>query len=260
MQAAFDKELAIFAHALADAAGDVARRHFRAPLTIVQKEDKSPVTDADREVESAMRALIEKRFPEHGIFGEEHGRSNEQSPYQWVLDPIDGTRSFIAGFPLFTTLISLVRNGTPVLGVIDQPVTCERWLGVAGEKTFYNGKPAAARQPSGLEQAMIATTSMDFFTPEEKTAFLALKARCRYATLTGDAYAYAMLATGRVDIVVDVQLKPYDFCALVPVIEGAGGVITDWEGRPMTLESRGHVVAAANKALHGAALAMLRAR
>ncbi len=258
MQAALDKDTIAFASTLADAAGEVVRRHFRVPLSIDTKADKSPVTEADREVETVICDLIAKRFPDHGIFGEEHGKKNESAVWQWVIDPIDGTRSFIAGYPIFTTLIALVKDNVPVLGIIDQAVTGERWLGVSGTPTLYNGKPCVVHKKTSLAEAVIATTSTGYFKEDEADTFTYLKNRCRYAMLSGDAYAYAMLVCGRVDIVVDVALKPYDFCALRPVIEGAGGVFTNWEGHPITLQSEGHVIAAANTELHHQAMALLR--
>ena len=247
-----------FAHRLADTAGDVARRHFRSTLSVTEKADKSPVTKADREIESAMAALIERQFPDHGIFGEEHGRRNESADYQWVLDPIDGTRAFIAGYPLFTTLIALTKDGDPLLGIIDQPINRERWVGVADEKTICNNQPVSTRNTQTLAQAVIATTSTyGYFSPPEAKAFESLRRQCGQTVPGGDAYAYAMLANGRIDIVVDANLKPYDFCALKTVIEGAGGAITDWKGNPVTIASGGRIVAAANLKLHRQALAIL---
>ncbi len=250
-------EFVQFAHTLAHAAGDIVRRHFHTPLTVETKADASPVTLADRESENAMRALIEARYPRHGILGEEFGTRNEQAPWQWVLDPIDGTRAFIAGYPTFTILISLVKDGVPVLGIIDQPTQHERWVGVAGEKTTSHNRPLMTRNTRMLAQSMLATTSTDYFTPGQAEAFARLKPQCKYTTLSGDAYAYAMLASGKIDVVVDAGLKPFDFCALVPVIQGAGGIITDWGGNAVTLKSDGRVLAAANAELHQQALKLL---
>ena len=252
----FNQEIAL-AHRLADAAGDIQRRYFRAGIAVESKSDASPVTIADRECESAMRALIEKEFPNHGIVGEEHGNVREDSPWQWVLDPIDGTRSFIAGFPTFCTLIALAKDGVPVMGVIDQPISRERWVGVRGQSTACNGKPVSTRAGK-LSSAAVTTTSLYHFSPAEMAAYARLRHASGNVAMGGDAYAYAMLASGQLDIVVDVAMKPFDFCALVPVIEGAGGVITDWNGKPLTLASGGTVLAAAGKALHAEALALLR--
>lgn len=248
---------------MADAAGDIARRAYRTPGVVEHKQDASPVTQTDREVEAAMRSLIEATFPAHGIIGEEFGNVRENARFQWVLDPIDGTRSFIAGYPLFTTLISLVCDGVPLLGVINQPITNERWIGVKGAKTIYERAFQAAtfvaekKRAVPMAHAVIASTSIDYFTPEQMQSFLTLKKQCANSVLGGDALAYAMLASGGIDIVVDAGLKTYDFCALAPVIEGMGGVISDWRGHPITLGSDGRVIAARNAILHEQALTFL---
>lgn len=251
-----------FAETLADASGEVLRRYFGKPPTAELKADASPVTAADREAESAMRALIAGKFPHHGIFGEEGARVNPEAPLQWVLDPIDGTRSFLAGYLTFTTLIALCENGVPMLGVIDQPVLRERWTGLGSTatkksgQTGQNGQPdqtGQTRKPADLSRATLATTSLDYFSEAERAAFKKLRAGVNTAHYGGDAYAYAMLAAGRIDIVADAAMKPYDFCALVPVVEAAGGVITDWRGAPLTLDSDGHVLAAATPELHAKA-------
>lgn len=250
-------ELLSFAHELADAAGISLLRHFRRPLTPERKADASPVTIADRQAEEAMRALIHIRFPRHGIYGEEGERVNPEAPLQWVLDPIDGTRAYMAGYPTFTTLIALCDKGVPVLGIIDQPFLKERWTGAPGHPTLFNGKPARTAPSVELAQATLATTSTDYFTPAEREAFAAISAQALSTLHGGDAYAYAMLASGNLHAVADAALKPYDFCALSPIIEGAGGTITDWRGQPLTLESDGRVLAACNTELHKAALAMV---
>ena len=248
-----DKTIIDFANRLADASGEILRAAYRQPIAAIRKSDASPVTAADREVESTLRTLIEAQYPDHGIVGEEFGVARPDARYKWVLDPIDGTRSFIAGYPLFTTLISLVCDGVPVLGIIDQAILRERWVGVEGKVD-----PGLRRDDKKkLGSAVIATTSIDYFTPVQLETFQKLKSQCANTVLGGDAYAYAMLASGQIDIVVDAGLKPYDFCALKPVIEGAGGVITDWSGAPLTLASDGRVIAAANATLHKAALALL---
>lgn len=243
---------------MADAAGDILRRYYRSPLLIDYKDDASPVTRADREVETALRAMIEAHFPGHGIVGEEFGNIRADADYQWVIDPIDGTRGFICGYPLFTTLIALLHKGVPLLGVIDQPITRERWVGMAGEASMLNFKIIETRDCRLLKEAVMATTSTDYFTPQQAGCVANLRGQCAGSALGGDAYAYAMLACGHVDIVVDAGMKPYDFCALRPVVEGAGGVITDWQGNPLTLTSDGNVLAAATQELHGLALSLLQ--
>lgn len=247
-----------FAHTLADAGGTILRHCFKTPFDIKQKADFSPVTQVDIEVEKRIRCLIEEKFPGHGIIGEEFGNSREDSPYQWVIDPIDGTKSFIAGYPVFTTLIALLDDGKPVIGLIDQPVLYERWSAISGQPALYNNSLLPRLDNEGtLAQASIATTTADYFSPGQKAKFVKLQASTANTIFGGDAYAYAMLASGRLDIVLDVDMKPYDFCALVPIIEGVGGVITDWAGAPLSLSSDGSVIAAANRELHIKALSIL---
>jgi inositol-phosphate phosphatase / L-galactose 1-phosphate phosphatase / histidinol-phosphatase len=253
MVGAADIELA---NALADAAGTIARRYFRTPLAIEAKPDRTPVTVADREAEAAMRDLIAQRFPEDGVLGEEHGATRPDAARIWVLDPIDGTKSFIAGIPLFGVLIALVENGVPVLGVIDQPILSERWLGVAGKATTKNDASAKTRTCAELGAATLYATSPDMFGAD-RAAFESLKGAVKLARFGADCYAYAQLASGFIDLVVEADLKPYDFCALAPVIAGAGGSITDWQGRPLDLASDGRVVAAGDAALAQKARAIL---
>jgi histidinol phosphatase-like enzyme (inositol monophosphatase family) len=236
------------AHALADAAGAVIRRYFRADFGLETKDDQSPVTLADREAEAAMRKLLAAERPRDGIIGEEEGASEGQSGRQWVLDPIDGTRAFIAGRPIFGTLIALVDGGFPVLGVIDQPVLKERWVGMSGRTTEFNGAPAATRRCRALADALLATTSPALFADDELHAFEHLDAAVRSTVLGGDCYNYACLASGHLDIVVESGLKLHDFAALVPVIEGAGGVMCDWAGDPLHAGSRGDVIACGDAA------------
>jgi inositol-phosphate phosphatase / L-galactose 1-phosphate phosphatase / histidinol-phosphatase len=244
------------AERLADAAGAVARRYFRQPLAIEDKPDLTPVTAADREAEAEMRRLIAARFPADGVIGEEQGAVNAGAPRVWVLDPIDGTKSFIAGIPLFGILIALCENGAPALGVIDQPILRERWLGVAGRATTLNGKPVRTRACGALSAASLYATSPDMFGANG-AAFARLKARVKTARFGADCYAYAQLASGFIDLVVEASLKPYDFCALVPVIAGAGGSIADWRGAPLDLNSDGRVIAAGDPALAAQARAVL---
>jgi inositol-phosphate phosphatase/L-galactose 1-phosphate phosphatase/histidinol-phosphatase len=246
------------ADALADAAGAVVRRYFRQKITVDDKSDLTPVTIADREAEAAMRRLIDERFPTHGIIGEEHGRVRADAEYAWVLDPIDGTKSFISGIPLFGTLIGLTHRGRPVLGVIDQPILRERWLGAAGRATLLNGAPVHTRPCASLAAATLFCTAPDvMFRGSEGDGFARLRGAVKLTRSGADCYAYAQLASGFIDLVVEGGLKPYDYCALVPVIEGAGGVITDWQGRALDLNSDGRVVAAGDATLAAAARAKL---
>ena len=246
------------AEALADAAGAIIRGHFRQPITVDEKSDQTPVTIADRAAEAAMRALIEQRFPEHGIIGEEHGSTRAEAEHVWVLDPIDGTKSFISGIPLFGTLIALTRRGRPVLGVIDQPILRERWLGAEGRATTLNGAPVRARACAALDRATLFSTAPELmFQGADAAGFARLRAAVKLVRAGGDCYAYAQLASGFIDLVVEAQLKPYDYCALAPVIAGAGGTITDWQGRTLDLAADGRVIACGDPALAAPARALL---
>lgn len=253
------ERLAAFAGELADAAGVAIRPHFRQPIDIDDKADASPVTIADREAEQAIRALIKARHPDHGIIGEEYGEEGADRRFVWVLDPIDGTRSFITGMPLFGCLIALLDNGRPVVGVIDQPVSGERWLGVVGRPSTFNGRPIRTRSLAELSAATLFTTTTDTYSPADLERFGALRRSVKLTRYSADCYAFGLLAMGFVDIVVEGGTKVYDYAALVPVIENAGGIITDWQGRPLGLASDGRVLAAGNARLHQAALALLSA-
>lgn len=249
-------EFVTFAQELADKAAAVIRPLFRTAVSVDSKMDESPVTVADREAERVMREAIAQRYPDHGIGGEEFGWHQRDHKYCWVLDPVDGTKSFISGFPTFGTLISLVRLGVPVLGVIDQPITGERWVGTGGNSSL-NGKPCRTRTCASLDAATLSSTSPYLFSAEDAPRFQSVLSAVRHTVFGYDCYAYAQLASGHIDLVVESGLKPHDFCALRPVIEGAGGVMTDWEGKPLTLISDGRVVAAGNKHLHEQALHVL---
>lgn len=252
-------EFTAFAHDLAAAAGAAIRPHFRNLAAIEIKGDRSPVTVADRAAERAMRDLIEARYPDHGIFGEEFGTVRGDADHVWILDPVDGTKSFVAGLPLFGTLIALAWRGTAILGVIDQPIMRERWLGARGQLTTFNGAVVRSNAAcAALTDATLFTTSMEMFAgAAERDRFLALAERTRIRRYAGDCYAYGLLASGFADIVVDSEVKPYDFAALVPVVEGAGGRITDWEGRPLSMTRNSRVLAAASPALAAAASTVL---
>ena len=247
------------AMALADAAANVARHYFRTPVAVEDKADRSPVTIADREAEAVMRRLINQAHPEHGILGEELGPERTSADWVWVLDPIDGTRAFITGKPSFGTLIALLHQGRPVLGVIDQPILRERWLGVHGRATTLNGQPIRVRPCPELRLAALYATAPEMFTGDERPVWEALRAQVKLPRYGADCYAYGLLAAGFVDLVVEASLQPYDILALVPVIEGAGGITSDWQGRPLTLDNAGggRAIAAGDARMHKAALAVL---
>ncbi|CAO3415068.1 Histidinol-phosphatase [alternative form] (EC 3.1.3.15) [Azospirillum endophyticum] len=255
------QELAGFAAILADEARGLSRRWFRTPVAIDTKPDDSPVTVADREVEAALRRRIAERFPDHGIFGEEHGRDRLESEIVWVIDPIDGTRSFISGWPVYGTLLAVLERGVPKVGVIDMPVLGERWTGRAGAPTLYadggQERPCRTRDCRRLADATVYTTSPDAFDEAGLRVFETVSRQARTRRFGGDCYIYGLVASGHIDLVIEAGLQPYDYLAMQPVIEGAGGVITDWEGKPLAMDSDGRVVAAATAELHAETIAAI---
>lgn len=247
-QSPFLQQAAAFAMRLADAARPLALGYFRQALAIEIKPDQSPVTAADRAVEGEMRRLIKEQFPSHGVLGEEYGKS-AGSEFTWVLDPIDGTKSYLCGLPLFGTLIALLHGQQPVLGIIDMPAMDERWTGMLGAASSLNSAPARVSACERIEQARVFTTSPDMFATEDWQRFNALSRRAAIRRYGGDCYSYGLLASGHCDLIVETGLQPYDFMALLPVIEGAGGKISDWQGNALNLQSDGHVIAAASPRL-----------
>jgi histidinol phosphatase-like enzyme (inositol monophosphatase family) len=233
---------------LADAAGAAIRPYYRTAHGLEAKDDASPVTLADRAAEAAMRQIIERRFPDDAIIGEEYGVREGTSGRAWVLDPIDGTRAFISGRPIFGTLIALVAEGWPVLGVLDQPILKERWVGTVGRPTLFNGQPAVTRRCPDLAKALLATTSPALFDDGQLHAFEHIDGAVMSTVLGGDCYNYGCVASGWLDVVVEAGLKLHDFAALVPIVEGAGGRMCDWQGDPLTADSIGEVVAAGDPA------------
>ncbi|MFS8742171.1 histidinol-phosphatase [Synechococcus sp. W70.1] len=254
------------AQALADAAGAVIRPLFRGELQAEYKEARSPiVTIADREAERAMRALLAAHVPEHNVLGEEFGFHQTGSPYTWVLDPLDGTIAFSTGKPTFATLIALLEEDRPILGIIDQPVLRERWVGVQGQPTRWitpsTQQLSRSKATTDLSRASLSCTTPDLFAqPDQQQRFQQLSRLVHITSYGGDGYQYGLLASGYIDLVMECGLALYDFAALVPVIEGSGGVITDWSGDPLTRTSRGEVLAAANPTLHRQALAAIQER
>jgi histidinol phosphatase-like enzyme (inositol monophosphatase family) len=233
------------ANRLADAAGAAIRPLFRSHWAHEAKSDASPVTEADRAAEAAMRRLLDAEAPRDGIIGEEYGAERSGAARQWVLDPIDGTVSFMAGRPIFGTLIALLQDGWPLIGIIDQPITGERWVGATGHGTLFNGKPATTRSCRSLSDAVLATTGPQYFSDHDGEHFMALAAKTSHKRMLfgGDCYNYGLLSCGHIDLVVEAGLKLHDFAALVPVVEGAGGTMCDWNGDPLHRESAGHVIA-----------------
>lgn len=247
------------AHRLADAARPIVRRYFRSSVVVDDKADSSPVTIADREVETAMRNILQDMVPQHGILGEEHGHKNTDAEWVWVLDPIDGTKSFITGHPCFATLIALTHRGIPVLGLVDQAITNERWLGAVGYPTRLNGSRVNSRACPDLTHAYAYSTGPEYFDSRTRPAWDRITKKVKSVRYGCDCYAYALLATGCIDLVVEAGLKPYDFCALIPVVEQAGGIVTDWQGKPVTITSNGLLCAAGDQRVHKDALAILSA-
>ncbi|MGZ8310292.1 MAG: histidinol-phosphatase [Rhodoplanes sp.] len=254
-------DFAAFVDKLATVSGEAILPFFRTSLGVEDKGSAAgfdPVTAADRAAESAMRALIKSSFPEHGIVGEEYGNEQTQAEYVWVLDPIDGTKSFITGMPAWGSLIALTRNGEPVFGMMHQPFIRERFAGDGGA-TRYRG-PAGERELhvrpcATLADAMMFTTSPQLMNDADRTAFGRVEAAVRLSRYGGDCYAYCMLAAGHVDLVIETGLKPHDIVALIPIVQGAGGIVTNWEGESAV--KGGRVVAAGDKRVHAAAMKLL---
>jgi len=225
------EEFTKFSDELANAAAAVTLEYFRQRLDIDDKIKHGkfdPVTEADRGAERAIRELIEARYPEHGIIGEEYGTKDANSPFTWVLDPVDGTRAFISGLPTWGTLIALLYNGEPVIGVIDQPYLKERYVGAPGIATL-NGILIKTRACSALKNATLSTTDPDLFKGAEREAFDRVLSECQLVRYGLDCYAYAIVASGHMDLVIESGLELYDMMALIPVIKGAGGAVSDWK-------------------------------
>ena len=257
MRTACPDEFICFAEELADAARVVALKYFRNLGSIEYKRDGSPVTAADREAEAMVRQMITERYPAHGVVGEEHGSVSSDGPWSWVIYPIDGTQRFIHGQPTFGCLIALLYEHQPVLGIIDMPALNERWLGVTGKPSTHNRDHCQSSDRKLLAEATVFATSIDMFTDAERQQFDHLSAAARYRNFGADCYAYGLLASGHADIVMESGMSIYDFLALVPVIEGSGGCISDWHGKPLNDLSGRQVLATANPALHEQCLAMI---
>ncbi|MBI1391113.1 MAG: histidinol-phosphatase [Alphaproteobacteria bacterium] len=260
-----DPHIKPFAERLADAARAETLPRFRAGAQIYNKAGMwfDPVTDADREAERAQRRLIEAMYPDHGILGEEFGETRPEASARWVLDPVDGTRAFVCGAATWATLIAHEINQSPVLGVIDQPFTDERWIGDGAACVYRRAGVEAPSRVSGcaeLGKARITTTdprSTAYFTRAEALAFEAVADAARLARFGFDAYGYALLALGEMDLVMEAGLQRHDYAALVPVIEGAGGVVTNWRGERPGADDRGEILAAGSAPLHAEALALI---
>ena len=253
------RDIVEFAHVLADTASGIVRAAAGSRRIAHRKADSSPVTDVDRAVETRLRELIAAHYPGHGVIGEEFGVERHDAEHVWVLDPIDGTKAFMAGMPMYGTLIGLVRGGRPVLGIIEQPVTRERWTGIDGDGTRYNGERVRTGECRRLSDALVCTTSSEYYEGEDAAAFQRIVAGSRWMVYGGNCYAFARIASGHVDVAIEANVAVYDYVALVPVVENAGGVMTGWEGEPLTIErvSGGRILASGDRRAHEGAMAAL---
>jgi len=248
---------------LATASGKTILPFFRTSLGVENKNagrDLDPVTEADRAAEAVMRRMIKDSFPKHGIVGEEFGSERADADYVWVLDPIDGTKSFIAGLPIWGTLIALMHRGAPVYGMMHQPYIGERFTGDNGAARYEgpSGKrKLAVRRCAALAEATLFTTSPRLMNAADRARFERVESEVRLSRYGGDCYAYCMLAAGHLDLVIETELKPYDVAALIPIVSGAGGIMTTWEGQPA--QAGGRIVAAGDRRVHEAALKLLNA-
>ncbi len=254
-------DFAAFVDELAALSGETVRPFFRTALGVENKSRSGgfdPVTAADRAAEAAMRSLIKRTFPAHGILGEEFEAERPEAEYVWVLDPIDGTKSFICGMPAWGTLIALTRNGEPLYGMMHQPFTREHFTG-DGSTARYRGpagdRTLRTRSCAALQDAVLLTTSPLIMSEADRRKFRRVEQAVRLSRYGGDCYAYCMLAAGHVDLVIETELKPYDVLALIPIITGAGGVITTWDnGRP---HGGGRIIAAGDRRVHAQAMELL---
>ena len=238
-----------FASELADASRSLIRSRFRQALDIEMKPDDTPVTETDLEVESVLRERIADRYPHHGVIGEEHPPCVASSECVWVIDPIDGTRSFISGRPVFGTLIALTIDGTPVLGVVDIPIMGERWIGAKGHETVFNGAAAHTRSCSGTANAILLATSPEYLDGDAARPFSNVANASRFTIYDAGTQAYGLIASGYADIMIAARYGIVDYLAAVPVIEGAGGVMRDWNGDLLTLHSGDRFVAVGDASL-----------
>ena len=247
-------------HALriSEIAAEAARSYFRGRLGIEFKEDESPVTQADKGVETKVRAYLEQHFPDHGIFGEEHGFEGADRENVWIIDPIDGTRSFLSGHPLFGFLLGQLKGGVPQLGVIGMPALGETFIGVPGKGAALNGEPVHVSGQTRLDQAVLYVNEGDKIHRDYPQLFERLMHSGQTRRFAYDCYPHALLAAGHVDAVIDYDLQPYDYLPVSAVIEAAGGVITDWDGQPLGLQSDGRVISAATPALHAEMMALVK--
>ncbi len=254
-------DFASFVDQLASVSGDTILPFFRTSLAIENKKTGGfdPVTAADRAAEHAMRALIRRTFPDHGILGEEYGPERTDAEYVWVLDPIDGTKAFISGMPAWGTLIGLMRFGEPVFGMMHQPFIRERFSGDGGAASYRGpagNRDLGVRECGSLGDAVLYTTSPLLMNETDRATFRKVENAAKLSRYGGDCYAYCMLAAGQIDLIIETEIKPHDIVALIPIVTGAGGIITTWENEPA--QAGGRIVVAGDARVHRAALAMLQ--
>jgi inositol-phosphate phosphatase/L-galactose 1-phosphate phosphatase/histidinol-phosphatase len=251
------QEFLSVARGLIEVSRPILRHYYRTRLDIISKGDESPVTRADRECETALRGAIAKAFPSHGIIGEEFGTERGDAEFVWILDPLDGTRAFVTGRPTFGTLIALTQGGKPLLGVIDMPILSDTWVGATGHETTLNGAPVRSRICAELKDAYFSAALPQMFQGANRARHDKIFETVKSATYGGDCYQYGMVATGFIDLVIERTLGIYDYLSLVPILEGAGGHITDWQGLPLTTKSGDEVVAAGDRRILDQAIAIL---
>ncbi|WP_320069440.1 inositol monophosphatase family protein [Micromonospora sp. RTGN7] len=249
--------LTAFAVRLAEESRRMLGKAAAGATQVEAKADNSFVTEVDRAIEERLRELIADQFPGHGVLGEEFGASDLDADLVWVLDPVDGTAAFVAGIPVYGTLVALARAGRPWIGVLDYPVTDDRWVGIADTYASRNGSPIRTRPCSSPGYALLTCSNPDFFPPAEQQALTRVRDRVRYSLYGASSYAFGLLASGRTDLSVDCGLKPYDVFAPAAVISGAGGLMTDWTGADLSFDTRGTVLAAGDRTLHGVARDLL---
>ena len=252
------KEFTSFANILANESEKMIMQYFRKSFTTEIKDDRTPVTIADKNTEQKIRDLIKKKYPNHCILGEEYEEINTENEFIWVIAPIDGTMSFIAGHKDFGTLIALLHNKKPILGIIDCPAHKERWVGLQNKPTTMNDTEVRTSNIKSIKNSYTFTSGLYFEDKKFRTDFDKIIGQAEYYRFGGDCYMYGMLASGLIDIVIEDTLKPYDYMALIPVIEGAGGVVTDKYNKEINLDSKGSIIATANPELHKEVMKVLR--
>jgi histidinol phosphatase-like enzyme (inositol monophosphatase family) len=250
-------DYAIHATRIADIAADAARGYFRGRLGIEFKEDESPVTQADKGVEARVRAYLSEHFPDHGVFGEEQGKTGVDRKHVWIIDPIDGTRSFLSGHPLFGFLLGHLTDGAPQVGVIGMPALNETFVGIKGAGATLQGDPINVSKQTDLDHAILFINEGEKIYRDHPATFDRLTRAGQTRRFAYDCYPHALLAAGHVDAVVDYDLQPYDYLPVSAVVEAAGGIMTDWDGKPLSLASDGRVVSAATPELHAQLLSLI---